>query len=160
MFTKVAQFLQEPNVKLKQLSEQGFTLLESLVGMLVITIILAAMTPPILLAVGTRIQNRRAEQAMQLAQGEIDRVRVIVEQGNYTANDLPAVPSTSPNDITSVSAPTTLYTTIKSDNSSCLKLYTGTQIPDTTALQVDTSRDCQPDFLVQTFRDVGVSDGG
>ena len=91
---------------------------------------------------------------MHLAQGEIDRVRVLVEQGKYTVNDLPAVPATSPSDITSVSAPTILSNTLKSSNSSCSNLYTGTQTPDTsTALQVDVNRDCQPDFLVQTFRD-------
>lgn len=48
--------------------------------------------------------------------------------------------------------------TIKSNNSSCSNLYTGTLIPDTTtALQVDVNGDCQSDFLVQTFRDPGVT---
>lgn len=136
--------------------EQGFTLLESLVGMLLITTIVVTITPPIFLTVAIRVQNRRAEQAMQLAQGEIDRVRVLVEQGNYTDNDLPAVPATSPSNIQDVSAPTTLSNTIKSDNSSCTNLYTGTQIAANTTLGVDIDRDCQRDFLVQTFRDSGL----
>ncbi len=136
---------------------QGFTLFETVVAMLLISTIVLAMTPPIFLAVAIRVQNRRAEQAMQLAQGEIDRVRVLVEQEKYTINDLPAVTATSPINITSVSAPTTLSNTIKSDNSSCSNLYGGTQIPDNTALQVDVKKDCKPDFLVQTFRDSGVT---
>lgn len=135
-------------------SQQGFTLLESMMAMLVITAVVVAITPPIFIAVAMRVQNRRAEQAMHLAQGEIDRVRVLVEQGKYTVDDLPAVPATSPSDITSVPAPTILSNSIKSNNSSCSNLYTGTQIPDSsTALKVDVNRDCQPDFLVQAFRD-------
>ena len=38
-------------------------------------------------SVATRVQNRRAEQAKQLAQGAVDRVRRLVE-GNYTVEAL------------------------------------------------------------------------
>lgn len=150
---KFTQFLQKPNAKVNCLCEQGFTLLESLMGMVVISIVVVAITPPIFLTVATRVQNRRAEQAMQLAQGEVDRVRVLMEQGSKS--NLPAVASGLSNDITSGSTPTTLSTTIKSNNTSCSNLDTGTQVAANKALRVDINRDCQPDFLVQTFRDDG-----
>lgn len=151
---RVTQFLQKPNAKVNRLSEQGFTLLESLMGMVVISMVVVTITPPIFLAVATRVQNRRAEQAMQLAQGEVDRVRVLMEQGD---SNLPTIASGLNNDITSGSTPTTLSTTIKSNNTSCSNLDTGTQVAANKALQVDINRDCQPDFLVQTFRDGGTT---
>lgn len=64
-------------------SEQGFSLLEALISIAVIAVVISSFTPPIFLAVGTRVQNRRAEQAMQLAQAEVDRVRRLVERGQY-----------------------------------------------------------------------------
>lgn len=163
MLIKVTQFLQQPNTKLKHLSEQGFTLVESLMAMVVISIVVVAMTPPIFLAVGTRVQNRRAEQAMQLAQGEIDRIRVLVEQGNYVKEDLPAVPATLPTNFKDVAAPTSIASSpnyIKSlKTCSSYNSYTGKPPIDTNkVLRVDTNSDCkfdERDFLVQTFRDVG-----
>ena len=68
----------------------GFTLIESLVAMIVISITLVAIVPPIFWATGTRVQNRRAEQALAIAQGEIDRVRTQVERGiSVIPNSIP-----------------------------------------------------------------------
>ncbi len=64
-------------------SEEGVSLIEALVGIMIITLVLSASAPPILLAAATRIQNQRAEQAMQIAQRELDRVRLLIEQGDY-----------------------------------------------------------------------------
>lgn len=95
-------------------SQQGFTLLESLIAIMVITVVIAALTPPIFLSVATRVQNRKAEQAMQLAQGEIDRVRRLVERGDYTIFDpdpnqrpltLPPVAASGMTCLNNVSAP-------------------------------------------------------
>ncbi len=159
---RFTQFLQQPSAKLKHQSEQGFTLVESLMGMVIISIVVVAMTPPILLTVGTRVQNRRAEQAMQLAQGEIDRVRVLVEQSKYKTDDvLPAAVDKDvlkiDNPIESVAAPKTPPDDIiKSENKSCTNLYAGAQIAVAKTLRVDIDRDCKKDFLVQTFRDNGI----
>ena len=117
-------------------SEQGLTLIETLMAIVVIAIVITASTPPILLAVATRIQNRRAEQAMQIAQQEVERVRLIVDQGNYLNSRLPPAASISdPDNINTVDPPTAICT------SSC----TATQ----------ASR--EGDFFVQIFRDPGVS---
>ena len=122
-------------------SEQGLTLIETLMAIVVIAIVITASTPPILLAVATRIQNRRAEQAMQIAQQQIERVRLIVDQGNYTNSDLPPAASISdPDDINTVGAPT----------APCSSSCTATQATEET----------KDDFLVQVFRDPGVSQAG
>ncbi|OKH22560.1 hypothetical protein NIES593_12255 [Hydrococcus rivularis NIES-593] len=119
-------------------SEQGLTLLETLVGILVISLVLAASAPPILLAAATRIQNQRAEQAMQIAQREIDRVRLIVEREDTVNDDLPPVDTsiTNPNNLKNVGAPTAICTT------SC----TVTQARQ------------EGDFLIQVFREPGVKE--
>lgn len=131
-------------------------------AMLILSIVVVGMTPPIFLTVGTRIQNRRVEQAVQLAQGEIDRVRVMVEQGNYTSSQLPAVPITpaitAP--IQNVSAPTTSDLGYIRSGKTCTTpntsyLATTVQMPATKAWRVDINRDCKMDFLVQIFRDGG-----
>lgn len=68
-------------LKLKR-SELGLTLLESLVAMLILQIMLAFMTPPLLLAIATRIQNQKTQQALNLAQAEVDRVRLLTERAD------------------------------------------------------------------------------
>lgn len=65
-------------------SELGLTLMESLVGIMVIGVIITAISPPLVIAFATRIQNYRTQNAMKIAQGEIDRVRLLVESGNYS----------------------------------------------------------------------------
>jgi prepilin-type N-terminal cleavage/methylation domain-containing protein len=132
----------------KNLSSQGFTLLESLVGIVIIAVVVTAFTPPIFLTVGTRIQNRRAEQALQLAQGEVDRVRRTVERGLYNnTTDLPpesGVPNARPQD--------------QPGPGSFRQLRADENFPSSAgeASLIDVNGDGQPDFLVQTYRTAGV----
>ena len=128
---------------------QGFTLVESLMGILVISVVAVTITPPIVLSTATRVQNRRAEQAMQLAQAEIDRIRVFVEQGTADTAKLPPVPSTIPsNNIANVAAPTTFVNSVTSINASRALANASTK-----AFGVDIDKDTKPDFYVQIFRD-------
>ncbi|MCL1471496.1 prepilin-type N-terminal cleavage/methylation domain-containing protein [Argonema antarcticum] len=129
-------------------SQSGFSLLEVLVAIAVAAVVISVFTPPIFLAVGTRIQNRRAEQSIQLAQGEIDRVRRLVEQGAYLESSSPYNPNSLPpsigtGDVKAFGPPTT---------------YTDepTQINASKGLRVDANGDGTKDFLVQVFRDTGV----
>lgn len=69
----------------------GFTLIESLVAIIIVSITVVAISPPIFWATGTRVQNRRAEQALSIAQATIDQVRARVERGGSTALELPAI---------------------------------------------------------------------
>ncbi|NET10377.1 MAG: type II secretion system protein, partial [Symploca sp. SIO2B6] len=85
------QFLYSARTKgeSSQSSEEGLTLLECVVAIAVIALTGAMIGPPLVMAAATRVQNRRAEQAQQLAQGEVDRIRAMVIQGNATAELLP-----------------------------------------------------------------------
>jgi len=58
-------------------SESGLTLMECVVAIAVVALAGALITPPLFLAAATRVQNRRSEQALQIAQGEIDRIRTL-----------------------------------------------------------------------------------
>jgi prepilin-type N-terminal cleavage/methylation domain-containing protein len=127
---------------LKNSSEQGLTLLECLVAIVVIGVVAVTFTPPLILAIATREQNRRAEQASQLAQGELDRVRRLVEQGNYSNAQLPPVGN---------------------DNVALQSRPGGTTTDPSTVsasqgLLVDVNGDRTNDFLVQTFRSPGIGD--
>ena len=72
-------------------SVSGFTLIESLVAIIIVSITVVAISPPIFWATGTRVQNRRAEQALSIAQATIDQVRARVERGGAGALELPAI---------------------------------------------------------------------
>jgi prepilin-type N-terminal cleavage/methylation domain-containing protein len=136
-------------------SEQGLTLLESLVAILVISLVAVAITPPIFIAVATRVQNRRAEQALQLAHGEIDKVRVLVDRGITEENQdqLPALASA--NEVSDVPPPSNIHNELQSTNFTCSEYEQSNnpvQIPVNTALPVDVNGDCEEDFFVQSFR--------
>jgi len=56
-------------------SEAGFTLLESLMAIVVVSILLVGIAPMVALSVATRVQARRIDQATQAARTYIDGVR-------------------------------------------------------------------------------------
>ncbi|HBE20095.1 MAG TPA: prepilin-type cleavage/methylation domain-containing protein [Cyanobacteria bacterium UBA11149] len=56
-------------------SESGFTIIESLVAIIVVTLLMIAISPVIVLAVANRVQARRVEMASQAARSYIDGVR-------------------------------------------------------------------------------------
>ncbi|NEO19256.1 MAG: type II secretion system protein [Moorea sp. SIO1F2] len=60
---------------LSQSSEAGFTIMESLMAMLIITILMLGISPMIVLGVANRVQSRRVELAVQAARAYIDGVR-------------------------------------------------------------------------------------
>lgn len=141
----------------RQQRDQGLTLIECLVAIVVVSITLIAITPPIFFITATRVQSRKAEQALQVGQAEIDRVRAVVERGVYTASELPAVVGS----INSVPAPTGISSgVLKSSIASC-NTYTGVTVATTSLLPVNTDLDpgnlstCRSQFLVQTFRTAG-----
>lgn len=126
-------------------SEQGFTLLETLVAIVIIAIVSAAIAPPILLATATRVQNQRVEQATQLARGEVDRIRLLVEQGQYQPADLPPLSSAT---VETTAPPAALPANPITDP-------TTPRTAATASFLVDLSPPNKPDtdkFVVQTFR--------
>ncbi len=64
----------------QQSTEQGLTLIESLAAVVIFSLAIIAVTQPLVLAMATRVRAYRAQQSLQLAQGEIERVRLLVEQ--------------------------------------------------------------------------------
>lgn len=141
----------------KRKTDEGLTLLECVVAIAIVALTGALITPPLFLATATRVQNRRSEQALQLAQGEIDRIRTLVEQGEHDIADLPA-------EITGgfpEAAPTTVANFIRTVNTETCPgnppLYDDNDppIPASALLPIDTDGDCEEDFYLQSFRTAG-----
>jgi len=70
-------------------TSDGLTLIECLVAIVMVGLIGSAIAPALLIAVATRVQSQKAEQALELAQSEIDKVRVLMERGEAFNNTLP-----------------------------------------------------------------------
>lgn len=135
------------------LPDQGFTLLECLMAIAVIGLTVTMITPPLFIAAATRVQNRRAEQAVQLAQGEIDRIRVLVARGDHTVARLPKTVGNTTN-LAGIAAPASLYGSLKSANTTCNQ-YNNGQVPVTQVIPIDVDGDCNADFMMQVFRTEG-----
>lgn len=148
----------------------GFTLIESLVAIIIISITVVAISPPIFWATGTRVQNRRAEQALSIAQATIDRVRAKVERGGSTALELPAIDTTAAAGKRPYPAgplPSAQWTSMQAVTKPCNTIASldpaAKQYPDVGQyLPVMTTTDsvCKPDFLVQIFRNDGICADG
>lgn len=64
-------------------TQSGFTIIECLLAIIIVSILLAAIAPVIVLSVATRVQARRVEQGAQAARTYIDGVRAgTIEQPN------------------------------------------------------------------------------
>lgn len=77
-----------PKQKLLSLPSQqsGFTLIECLVAIIIVSLLMVAVAPAIVLSVGTRVQARRVELATEAARTYIDGVRAgTIEKPNAIA---------------------------------------------------------------------------
>lgn len=163
--------VQPSNSTRNQNSEAGLTLIECLVAMVVITLTVVTITPPIFLATASRIQARRAEQANQIAQGEIDRVRSILERPSYRTNDLPSPTALTPAQFRTGLPPTAVDTGSLLSPATCgsyprfqdiadpanptVTIREGIPVAATALIPVDVDGDCQPEYAMQVFRDNG-----
>jgi prepilin-type N-terminal cleavage/methylation domain-containing protein len=132
--------------------EAGLTLLECLAAIAVIGITASLITPPLFIAAATRVQNRRAEQALALAQGEVDRVQVLVETDQHFVSVLPGTVTLA--DLRDTPAPTTLNGDIDSINPA-YNAYEDEPLNVNELRQIDTDGDGDADFLMQVFRSRG-----
>ncbi|MGA7937190.1 MAG: type II secretion system protein [Kovacikia sp.] len=136
-------------------AEQGLSLIECLVAIIIVSLTILAITPPILLATGTRVQSRRAEQANHIAQSEVDRIRLLVERGTFAITDLPAIGTGGNTNIGAVGAATTVASNLLSSPSSC-NTYPGTAaVAWNSLVQVDVDGDCVPEYVMQVYRNTG-----
>lgn len=144
-------------------SEGGLTLIEGLIAIVIVSITVISITPPIFWATASRVQTRRAEQALQLAQGEIDRVRTLIERDTARLEDLPPnsnLDEASVRNRGQVPAPQAAKSgNIVTGSRDC---QTGNSLSTSTNeyVQIDTNADCEADFLVQAFRSRGLNSNG
>lgn len=142
-------------------SESGVTLLECLIGVAVIAITATLILPPLFIASASRVQNRRAEQAFQIAQDEIDRIQTLVASGQHNDTNLPASAGAFTNGA-SVGPPTEVAGVRKCVNSTTT--YTGSGVGAFQAIPVDidgltvAGNNCTPEFYMQVFRSVSPND--
>jgi hypothetical protein len=116
-----------------------------------------------MLATASRIQSRKVEKANQVAQGELDRVRLLVERGSYQLNDLPGTTGAinSASTISSFGAATgsptgaLLYSSGSSGGAPCGTYPGTTPVAVTSLIQVDVDGDCTPEYVMQVFRTPG-----
>ncbi|NJO41733.1 MAG: type II secretion system protein [Cyanobacteria bacterium CRU_2_1] len=133
-------------------SQQGLTLLECLMAVAVMALTIVAVAPPLVIASATRVQTRRAEQALQVAQAEVDRIRALVVRDDHRRNKLPAVVDV---DALRTYVPSTISNLVKSPDQEC-NIYPGTSLPSRDeAVQVDIDGDCGADFFMQVIRTEG-----
>ncbi|NES19880.1 MAG: type II secretion system protein [Symploca sp. SIO3E6] len=64
-----------PQKKTTQPNQSGFTIIESLVAIIVISILMLGLSPVIFLSVAARVQSRRVERGTEVARTYIDGVR-------------------------------------------------------------------------------------
>lgn len=112
--------------------EAGLTLIECVMAIVVVGLMGAAIAPMMVASVATRVQSQKAEQALELAQGEIDRVRIQFEQNNLDSS-LPVEVAVVGDRAPDVAGPSSLTDTA------------------TTLRQVDVDNDGAPDFVIQSY---------
>ena len=143
--------------------------MESIMAIVVISITAGAMIPPLFVAAATRVQTRRAEQALQIAQGEVDRIRALIEQSPRETFDTILPPDQYGGSIIEVGAmeavggPENDFGACRSTNSAS-NTYEGERLTNADQyLAIDTDgdalgNDCNADFIMQTFRSESTQD--
>jgi type II secretory pathway pseudopilin PulG len=134
---------------------QGLTLIEALVAMIIITVVTLVITPPVFMAVATRVQNTRTEQAMQLAQREIERVRYLM-----FADDLPSLDGKTQDGLANATPEKRLPPVAKNIFKDALAANVAAPLsectPSTGLCSTSQYWAIDKDFIIQTFRDQGV----
>ncbi|WP_346290742.1 prepilin-type N-terminal cleavage/methylation domain-containing protein [Sphaerothrix gracilis] len=127
--------------------ESGLTLIECLVAIIIIGLTVGAVTPALVISVASRVQSQKANQALEIAQGEIDQVRTLIERGDYTLTELNAsVPFVS------------VTGTITYSTAAQVPVPTNNPVPTadydtyTETKQIDYDGDGENDYAAQVFR--------
>lgn len=143
---------------------QGLTLIECLVAIVIVALVASAIAPALVIAAATRVQSQKAEQALQLAQSEIDRVRLLTERGQAT-DTLPVYLAKFPprsalaNQAVQTMDPPT-YGAVTKDRTQLTPTNTlGIKLNSTTTVS-NAAQPCDQncDFAVQIYRTKGYPD--
>lgn len=128
-------------------NDQGLTLIEGLVAIVVIAASVAVITPAVVVSVATRLQNQRAEQAFQIAESEVNRVKLVFERGgSFDLNIATVAASTASVFEAEVPAPEDVD----------IATYSTTS---TSAKPIDIDSDGVNDYAAQIFRSPGSTVG-
>ncbi|MEN9252142.1 MAG: prepilin-type N-terminal cleavage/methylation domain-containing protein [Thermostichales cyanobacterium HHBFW_bins_127] len=98
--------------------QDGFTLVEVLAALAIVSIALAALAPSVAVAVLSRLQSQRIEVATQLAIGELDRFRTAMDMGSEPLDNRTPMPTPDP-----AATPATFQTPIPSLNGPGFRAY-------------------------------------
>ncbi|OKH45502.1 hypothetical protein NIES2101_26390 [Calothrix sp. HK-06] len=133
----------------KQSQQNGFTIIESLMAIVIVSILLVAIAPVLALSVANRVNTRRIELASQAARAYIDGVRGQV----ITAPAALPVGTTALKDFP---APTASGTFSCSANSYCTNTATSTAATNLYCIDSDGDGNCTHssirDLVIQAFR--------
>ncbi|MEB3291208.1 MAG: type II secretion system protein [Leptolyngbya sp.] len=131
--------------------EQGLTLIECLVAIIMVALVAGSIAPVLVISLASRVNSQKSEQALGLAQSEVDRTRTLVAQGGYTTANLPPLGSTASG-------------AVEENAQISSVLGPNLSVTDPTnfayARPVDVNGDGQNDFLVQQFRSQGFTSSG
>jgi prepilin-type N-terminal cleavage/methylation domain-containing protein len=95
---------------LSQSRDGGYTIIESLVAMIVVSVLMIAIAPVMAFSVATRVQARRVELASQAATAYINALRVGAIKPPTHPQATPGFPAQDPSDTPAVpTAPNGLY---------------------------------------------------
>lgn len=128
-------------------SISGLTLIECLVAIALMGVTAAIIAPVMIFSVATRVQSQRAEQALQVAQGEVEKIRLMVSRGGDYSSDLSTYPITTASSIVDTSAPTSVADSLDSTTANV-------------AMNINIDDDLESEFAVQVFRSAGVQPPG
>jgi prepilin-type N-terminal cleavage/methylation domain-containing protein len=161
----IGLIIQNPESKIQNGMGHGFTLVETLIAMLVVSIMMTAITPVVILAVGNRVQARRVELATQAARTyingiaagsieppkhavELDEVDQVDKQKNFTSKRAIFAGVEPPSTTGSLSCLRTTEGNSYCSNTSTSSLY---------CVDLDSdgcSNNSSNDLVVQAFRSV------
>ncbi|MEQ8755374.1 MAG: hormogonium polysaccharide secretion pseudopilin HpsB [Coleofasciculus sp. G1-WW12-02] len=153
--------------KSPQGSESGFTIIESLVAIIVVTILMIGLAPVITLSVATRVQARRVEQATQAASSYLDGVRTgAIPFGPTDAGDAEGthdaitedLASTPGDDLNQVPAPTKAAPNC-SDNQYCTQPTQNNAVFYCVDGDGDDQCNSFQDFIIQAFGKIPTQGG-
>lgn len=85
----------QPN--LPQSTESGFTIIECLLAIIIVTLLMTAIAPVLALSVATRVQSRRVELATNAARAYIDGLRAGTIPPPFIISTTTPIPAPNPN---------------------------------------------------------------
>ncbi len=133
-------------LQISKSNQSGFTIIESLVAVIVVAILMTAISPVIVLSVATRVQSRRIELAADAATAYIDGIKSnkIAAPSSPITGDSQNIKDYAPPSVGSLTCSTTNdYCTAPATNLYCL---------DGDGDGTGCTKTSSKDFVIQAFR--------